>query len=80
MSVGVSMAVSVAPKYAQVDQVDSNASDSKNEHQLAINLLGVYDTLHCLIDQDACHHPYDQHRQLHTHNTASLQGQWCSAM
>ena len=51
----------MASKDEQVDQVDSNAGDSQNEHEFAINLLWVNDTLHSLIDQDACHYPDDQH-------------------
>lgn len=57
----VSVRVSVASKDEQVDQVDSNASDGQNEHEFAINLLWVNDTLHSLIDQDACHYPDDQY-------------------
>lgn len=64
VSMAVSVAVSMAAKDEQVEQVDRNASDGENEHEFAINILWMNDTLDCLIHKDTSHHPNDEHRHL----------------
>ena len=47
----------VATKDKQIQDVDCNASQGQEEHELAIDRAWVHDAMHCFCYQDACHCP-----------------------